>query len=81
MKPDSGPERRGYEAGFDRDLGSRSRQHIVSYPFTLTLALALDSIYLFGHWLRARSNHRQWTLLADYLNSGSMFLVLIVVLG
>jgi len=49
----------------------------VPYSYTFTAALALATVYLFGHKLRARSHHRRWISIAAGVSVATIFIDLL----
>lgn len=47
------------------------------YPYTLTAALILSSVYLLGHKLRATSHHRRWVSVAGGVSVAWVFVDLL----
>jgi hypothetical protein len=47
---------------------------LLPYPYTLTAALALASVYVFGHSLRPSSHHRGWVSIAAGVSVAVVFM-------
>jgi hypothetical protein len=50
---------------------------LLPYPYTLAAALALASVYVFGHSLRPRSDHRLWVSIAAGVSVAAVFMDLL----
>jgi hypothetical protein len=47
------------------------------YPYTFAAALALASVYVFGHSLRGKSHHRWWVSIAGGVSVSTIFIDLL----